>query len=90
METTVGRARGVLFEPRATFKEVESEFTKPGVIWGRYILPLALIGPLAGAVGRLLFGKRIAKRACPSPSRSAARLPGLASRWCCSWPRCSR
>jgi len=60
METTVGRARAILFEPRATFKEVDSEFTKPGALWGRYILPLALIGPLAGAVGRLIFGKRIA------------------------------
>ncbi len=60
METTVGRARAILFEPRATFKEVDSEFTKPGALWGRYILPLALIGPVAGAVGRLIFGKRIA------------------------------
>jgi len=60
METTVGRARAILFEPRATFKEVDSEFTKPGALWSRYILPLALIGPVAGAVGRLIFGKRIA------------------------------
>lgn len=65
METTVSRARAVLFEPRATFKEVDSEFTKPGALWGRYILPLALIGPLAGAVGRLLFGKRIAGTSLP-------------------------
>jgi Yip1-like protein len=65
METTVSRARGFLFEPRATFKEVDSEFTKPGVIWGRYILPLALIGPLAGAIGRFLFGKRIAGTSLP-------------------------
>ena len=60
METMVERARTVLFEPRAMFKEVESEFTKPGAIWGRYILPLAAIGPIAGAIGRLVFGKRIA------------------------------
>jgi len=65
METTVSRARAVLFEPRATFKEVDSEFTKPGAIWGRYILPLALLGPLAGAVGRLIFGKRIAGTSLP-------------------------
>lgn len=62
METTVSRARAVLFEPRATFKEVDSEFTKPGAIWGRYILPLALIGPLAGAAGRFIFGNRVAGR----------------------------
>ncbi len=65
METTVSRARSVLFEPRATFKEVDSEFTKPGAIWGRYILPLALLGPLAGAIGRLVFGKRIAGMSLP-------------------------
>jgi len=65
METMVGRARAVLFEPRATFKEVESEFTKPGTIWGRYILPLAAIGPLAGAVGRFVFGRRIAGTTVP-------------------------
>jgi Yip1 domain len=59
MESLIGRAKDVLFEPRATFKEVDSEFTKPGAIWGRYVLPLALIGPLAGAVGRLVFGRRI-------------------------------
>ncbi|HEV8381356.1 MAG TPA: Yip1 family protein [Gemmatimonadales bacterium] len=59
METLTSRARAVLFEPRATFKEVDSEFTKPGDIWGKYVIPLALLGPLAGAVGRLLFGKRM-------------------------------
>lgn len=60
METMLERGRAVLFEPRAAFKEVESEFTKPGAIWGRYILPLAAIGPIAGAIGRLVFGRRIA------------------------------
>ena len=65
METLASRARAVLFEPRATFKAVDAEFTKPGEIWGRYILPLATIGPLAGAVGRLVFGKRIAGTTLP-------------------------
>ena len=60
METLASRARSVLFEPRATFKEVDAEFTKPGAIWGRYVLPLAAIGPIAGAIGRLVFGQRIA------------------------------
>jgi len=62
METMIGRARGVLFEPRTTFKEVDGEFTKPGVLWGRYIIPLAFLGPLAGGVGRLLFGSRLGGR----------------------------
>jgi len=60
METLASRARSVLFEPRATFKEVDGEFTKPGAIWGRYILPLAALGPIAGGIGRLVFGQRIA------------------------------
>jgi len=59
METMVGRVKDILFAPRATFKEVDSEFTKSGVLWGRYILPLATIGPLAGAIGRFVFGKRV-------------------------------
>lgn len=56
METMIGRAKEVLFEPRPTFKEVDTEFTKPGTIWGKYVLPLALLGPLAGAIGRVVFG----------------------------------
>ena len=60
METLAIRAKGVLFEPRVTFKAVDSEFTKPGELWGRYIIPLALLGPLAGALGRFLFGRRVA------------------------------
>ncbi len=59
METLTSRARAVLFEPRATFKEVDSEFTKPGTIWGKYVIPLALIGPLMGALGRFVFGRRM-------------------------------
>lgn len=59
METMASRARAVLFEPRVTFKEVDSEFTKPGTIWGKYVIPLALLGPVAGAVGRFVFGKRL-------------------------------
>ena len=59
METLTSRARAVLFEPRATFKEIDSEFTKPGTIWGKYVIPLAVIGPLMGALGRLVFGRRM-------------------------------
>jgi len=60
-------ARGVLFEPRATFKEVDSEFTKQrGLIWGRYNPAASRCSdPLAGAIGRLVFGKRIAGMSLP-------------------------
>lgn len=60
MESLLGRSKSVLFEPRTTFKEIDTEFTKPGAIWGKYIIPLAALGPIAGAVGRFLFGSRIA------------------------------
>ena len=59
METLTSRARSVMFEPRATFKEVDSEFTKPGEIWGKYVIPLALLGPVFGALSRFVFGKRL-------------------------------
>lgn len=60
METMTGRVKGMLLEPRTTWKEIDTEFTKPGEIWGKYIIPLAAIGPIALTVGLLMFGQRIA------------------------------
>jgi Yip1-like protein len=60
METMIGRVKGILLEPRATWKEIDAEFTKPGEIWGKYIIPLAAIGPIALLIGLLMFGQRIA------------------------------
>jgi len=59
-ETLIGRVKGMLLEPRATWKEIDSEFTKPGELWGKYIIPLAAIGPIVGTIGMVLFGERIA------------------------------
>jgi hypothetical protein len=67
METLTSRVKGILFEPRATLKEAESEFTKGGELWVKYIIPLAAIGPIAGAVGRFIFGKRIASTTLSDP-----------------------
>lgn len=60
METMIGRVKGMLLEPRATWKEIDSEFTKPGEIWGKYVIPLAAIGPIALTLGLLMFGQTIA------------------------------
>jgi hypothetical protein len=60
METMVGRVKGMLFEPRSTWKEIDGEFTKPGEVWGRYIIPLAALGALARTIGMILFGKQVA------------------------------
>ena len=60
METLTSRVKGMLLEPRATWKEIDGEFTKPGEIWAKYVIPLAAIGPIAGAIGMTIFGERIA------------------------------
>lgn len=59
METMISRAKGIMLEPRATWKEIDGEFTKPGELWTKYIFPLALIGPIAVMVGMFVFGKRV-------------------------------
>ncbi|HTI03777.1 MAG TPA: Yip1 family protein [Gemmatimonadales bacterium] len=60
METLTSRVKGMLLEPRATWKEIDGEFTKPGEIWAKYVIPLAAIGPIAAAIGMVIFGQRIA------------------------------
>jgi hypothetical protein len=60
METLTSRVKGILLEPRATWKEIDGEFTKPGEIWSKYVIPLAAIGPIATAIGMVIFGQRIA------------------------------
>ncbi|MFN2572456.1 MAG: Yip1 family protein [Gemmatimonadales bacterium] len=60
MEALTGRVKGIMLEPRATWKEVDAEFTKPGELWAKYVIPLAAIGPIAFMIGMLIFGKSIA------------------------------
>jgi hypothetical protein len=55
----ISRVKGIMLEPRATWKEIDTEFTKSGEVWGKYIIPLAAIGPIAGMVGMFIFGKRV-------------------------------
>lgn len=59
METMISRVKGMMFEPRATWREIDTEFTKPGEVWTRYVIPLALIGPIASMAGMFIFGKRV-------------------------------
>lgn len=53
------RAKSILFEPNATWKTIDGEFTKPADLYLRYILPLAAVGPVCTAVGMSIFGLRI-------------------------------
>ena len=67
METMIGRVKGILLEPRVTWKEIDAEFTKPGELWGKYILPLTLVGALARTAGMILFGKQVALTSLTNP-----------------------
>jgi hypothetical protein len=60
METMISRVKGILLEPRTTWKEIDSEFVKPGELWGKYIIPLASLGAIARTVGMIFFGKQVA------------------------------
>jgi len=53
------RARSILFEPNATWKAIDAEFTKPADLYMKYILPLAAIGPICTAIGMTVFGLRV-------------------------------
>ena len=52
----MNRLKGILLQPGSTWKAIDGEFTKPAAIYKGWVLPLALIGPLCGAVGTLVFG----------------------------------
>jgi hypothetical protein len=67
MESLIGRVKAILLEPRTTWKEIDSEFTKPGEVWGKYIIPLAAIGAVARLGGMLIFGKPIAFTSLTTP-----------------------
>jgi hypothetical protein len=63
----IDRVKSILLQPRPTWREIDTEFTKPGEIWGKYILPLAAIGPICGTIGMLIFGQRIAFTSLTNP-----------------------
>ena len=67
METLVSRAKAILLEPRTTWREVDTEFTKPGALWGRYVFPLASLGALARTIGMIIFGKQVALTSLTNP-----------------------
>jgi hypothetical protein len=52
----VNRLKGILLQPGSTWKAIDGEFTKPGALYKGWVLPLALIGPVCGALGTLVFG----------------------------------
>lgn len=63
----IDRAKSILLQPRPTWREIAGEFTKPGELWGRYILPLASIGPLAVMACWMIFGKPVLMTSLTNP-----------------------
>ena len=54
------RAMGMLLRPGRTLEAAAAEPSEAGQIYLRYVLPLAAIGPVCGAIGLIVFGGGIA------------------------------
>lgn len=52
----VGRAKGILFNPRREWPVIEKETTTAAELYTGYVVPLAAIGPVARAIGLSVFG----------------------------------
>ncbi|PYO12331.1 MAG: YIP1 family protein [Gemmatimonadetes bacterium] len=47
-----------MLTPSQEWATIAAEFTTPGPIYGRFLLPMAAIGPLAATLGTVVFGVR--------------------------------
>jgi Yip1-like protein len=54
----LARAQRLLLQPTQEWATIAGEFSTPGPIYRRYVLPMATIGPLAATVGGIIFGER--------------------------------
>jgi hypothetical protein len=52
----VERAKAMLMKPSAEWPRIAGETTEPMTVLTSYVIPLALIGPIAGLIGMQLFG----------------------------------
>lgn len=55
----LNRVTAILFQPGATWKKIDGEFTKPADLYKGYVLPLAAVGPVCTAIGMSVFGLRV-------------------------------
>jgi len=55
----VGRAKGILMQPKAEWPLVAAETTEPAKLLVSYVIPLAAIGPIAALIGSQLFGYNV-------------------------------
>src|SRR3989442_14134211 len=54
----LARARNLMLTPNQEWPTIAAEFTTPGPIYGRFLLPMAAIGPVAATLGTVVFGVR--------------------------------
>jgi len=52
----VERAKAILMQPRIEWPRIAAETTDPMKVLTSYVVPLALIGPIAGLIGMQIFG----------------------------------
>ncbi len=52
------RAQRLLLQPTQEWATIAGEFTNAGVIYWRFLAPMAAIGPIAATVGGIVFGER--------------------------------
>ena len=54
----VDRVKNILLKPREEWRVIDAEPTTPVELYKGYVIPLAAIGPVASAIGALVFGYR--------------------------------
>ncbi|HEX4628908.1 MAG TPA: Yip1 family protein, partial [Gemmatimonadales bacterium] len=54
----MARAQRLLLQPAQEWATIAGEFTSPGPIYWRYLVPMVAIGPLAATLGGIVFGER--------------------------------
>ncbi len=64
----VDRVKKILLQPNAEWAVIASELTNTGTLYRTYIIPLAAIAPICGAIGWSLFGISL-------PFTGSVRLP---------------
>jgi hypothetical protein len=57
----LAQAPGMLIRPGVTLETVAGEPYAAAELYGGYVAPLALVGPVCGAIGLMLFGGGIAR-----------------------------
>ncbi len=64
----VDRVKNILLQPNAEWAAIASELTNMGTLYRSYIIPLAAIAPICGAIGWSVFGISL-------PFTGSVRLP---------------